>query len=193
MNKRICVFCASSDKVDRKYLEAASVLGLELVKNNYTLVYGGGARGLMGNIACAVMQAGGQAIGYIPRFMMEVEWGKTDITQLIEVEDMRERKKRLIEDVDAVIALPGGCGTLEELLEIITLKRLGKFTQPIIILNQDGFYDALNTLLEKMIDEKFMRPEHRDIWTFVSTVDEIIPAIHNAKPFTDNAIQIAAV
>lgn len=193
MEKQICVYCASSDKVDHKYFLAARALGFEMVKNNYTLVYGGGARGLMGCIAETVMENGGKVIGYIPSFMLEVEWGKTDITQLIEVGDMHERKKRLIENVDAVIALPGGCGTLEELMEVITLKRLGKFTQPIIILNQDGFYDHLIYLFDKIISENFMRAEHRDIWTVVSTVDEIIPAIYNAKKWSVDAIHTAAV
>ncbi|MDR1056869.1 MAG: TIGR00730 family Rossman fold protein [Prevotellaceae bacterium] len=191
--KRICVYCASSDKIDEKYLDAADALGKIFVDNNCTLVYGGGARGLMGHIADAVMRNGGKAIGYIPRFMLEVEWGKTNITELIEVDDMHERKKRLIENVDAVVALPGGCGTLDELMEVITLKRLGQFTKPVVILNQDGFYNALVDLFEKMIDKKFMRPEHRHIWSVVSDVEDVFPAIHNAKPWSAGAIHTAAV
>ena len=193
MEKQVCVFCASSDKSDISCIESAKTLGSELVSNNYNLVYGGGSRGLMGVIADAVMENGGKAIGYIPKFMLEVEWGKTNITELIEVEDMRERKKRMIENVSAVIALPGGCGTLEELAEVITLKRLGKFTQPIVIYNQNGFYDSLIEFFERMITDKFMRPEHRNIWTVVNTVEEIIPAIENSKPWSADAIHNAAV
>jgi len=109
------------------------------------------------------------------------------------VEDMHERKKLLIDGVDAVVALPGGCGTLEELSEVVTLKRLGKFTKPIVILNLDGFYDPLKALFEKMIEEKFMRQEHRAIYTFVDTVEEIIPAIKNAPAWDADAISFAAV
>jgi uncharacterized protein (TIGR00730 family) len=112
---------------------------------------------------------------------------------MVLVKDMRERKKQLTENVDAVVALPGGCGTLEELMEVFTLKRLGKFTKPIIVLNTDGFYSHLELLIDKMIEERFMRPEHRQIWQMVLTPEEIMPAIKSAPLWDESAIEFAAV
>lgn len=190
---KVCVYCASSSKVDPKYFKATEILAKDMAKNNITVVYGGGSHGLMGCLADTALQQGGKVVGILPRFMDKVEWGHKGLTELKLVRDMHERKKLLIKDVDAVVALPGGCGTLEELMEVITLKRLGKFTKPIVILNTDGFYDHLKALLSKMVDEHFMRTEHVDIWAFVDTPDEIIPAIENAPQWDSNAIDFAAV
>ncbi|KAB2870969.1 MAG: TIGR00730 family Rossman fold protein, partial [Bacteroidales bacterium] len=132
---KVCVYCASSNKVDEKYFKATEILAKNLAKNGITSVYGGGSNGLMGCLADTALQEGGKVIGILPHFMDKVEWGHKNLTELILVKDMHERKRLLIEGVDAVVALPGGCGTLEELMEVITLKRLGKFTKPIIILN----------------------------------------------------------
>ncbi|HPV57420.1 MAG TPA: TIGR00730 family Rossman fold protein, partial [Tenuifilaceae bacterium] len=137
---KVCVYCASSNKVDEKYFKATEILAKNLAKNGITSVYGGGSNGLMGCLADTALHEGGKVIGILPHFMDKVEWGHKNLTELILVKDMHERKRLLIEGVDAVVALPGGCGTLEELMEVITLKRLGKFTKPIIILNTDGFY-----------------------------------------------------
>jgi hypothetical protein len=125
--------------------------------------------------------------------MDKVEWGHKGIANMTLVKDMRERKKLLIKNVDAVLALPGGCGTLEELMEVYTLKRLGKFTKPIIVLNTNGFYTHLEQFIDKMIDENFMRPEHRQIWQMVQQPDEIIPAILSAPQWDSSAINFAAV
>ena len=190
---RICVYCASSSKVDKAYFDATEKLGLDMASRGITLVYGGGSNGLMGCIADTVLNNKGQAIGILPRFMDKVEWGHKGLTQLTLVKDMHERKKLLIKDIDGVVALPGGCGTLEELMEVITLKRLGKFTKPIIILNTNGFYDHLKLLLEKMIDERFMRSEHNEIWQFVNQPEEVIPAIKNSPKWDSSAIKFAAV
>lgn len=193
MPMKVCVYCASSAKVSKKYFDAAETLGVLMANNEHTLIYGGGSLGLMGKIADTMLAHGGHVKGILPRFMDEVEWGHKDISEMVLVEDMHERKKLLIDGVDAVVALPGGCGTLEELSEVVTLKRLGKFTKPIVILNLDGFYDPLKALFEKMIEEKFMRQEHRAIYTFVDTVEEIIPAIKNAPAWDADAISFAAV
>jgi hypothetical protein len=147
----------------------------------------------MGRIADTALLHKGKVIGVLPHFMDKVEWGHKNLTELILVKDMHERKRLLIEGVDAVVALPGGCGTLEELMEVITLKRLGKFTKPIVILNTDGFYDHLKALLDRMIEERFMRAEHNDIWTFVDKAEDIIPAIENAPKWDSDAINFAAV
>ncbi len=190
---RICVYCASSSKVDRAYFEATQKLAKDIAEREITLVYGGGSYGLMGCLADEVLKNKGQVIGILPRFMEKVEWGHKGLTQLTLVKDMHERKKLLIKDVDGVVALPGGCGTLEELMEVITLKRLGKFTKPIIILNTNGFYNQLKMLLEKMINEHFMRTEHCEIWQFVNQPEEVIPAIQNAPKWDSSAIKFAAV
>lgn len=193
MARRICIYCASSNKVAQKHFEATDILAESLVKQGITAVYGGGSAGLMGRLANTMLANGGKVVGVLPRFMEKVEWGHKGLTELILVEDMHERKKLLIQGVDAVVALPGGCGTLEELMEVITLKRLGKFTKPIIILNLDGFYNPLIDLLERMIEEKFMRPEHRGIWQVVATPEEILAAIQNAPEWSEDKINIAAV
>jgi len=190
---RICVYCASSSKVDKAYFDATQKLAEEFTRRGITLVYGGGSMGLMGCMADNVLKNKGTVEGILPRFMDKVEWGHKGLTKLTLVKDMHERKKLLIKDVDAVVALAGGCGTLEELMEVITLKRLGKFTKPIIILNTNGFYDHLELLLNKMIKEHFMRAEHGEIWQFVSQPEEIIPAIENAPDWDSSAIKFAAV
>lgn len=190
---KICVYCASSDKVADKYFDAAERLGYQIAQDRDVLVYGGGSKGLMGCIADAVLAGGGFVRGVLPRFMDEVEWGHTGISEMVLVEDMHERKRRLVDGVDAVVALPGGCGTLEELAEVITLKRLGKFTKPIIILNLDGFYDPLLQMLDRMVEERFMRPEHRTMYTFVDRVEDVVPAIKRAPVWGPEAIAIAAV
>jgi uncharacterized protein (TIGR00730 family) len=190
---RICVYCASSNKVDKAYFEATQKLAEDIAARGITLVYGGGSAGLMGCLANTILRNRGQVIGILPRFMDKVEWGHKGLTQLTLVKDMHERKKLLIKNIDGVVALPGGCGTLEELMEVITLKRLGKFTKPIIILNTNGFYDHLKMLLDKMIDEHFMRSEHGEIWQFVNLPEEVIPAIENAPNWDSSAIKFAAV
>lgn len=191
--KKVTVYCASSNKVNTKYFDEAEKLGAALAQNGITLIYGGGSMGLMGKMANKALENNGTVIGIMPEFMDKVEWSHKGISELILVHDMNERKQKLIEGTDAVVALPGGCGTLEELSEVITLKRLGKFLKPIIILNQDGFYDPLIALLERMIQEKFLRDEHRSIWTVVTTADEILDAIKNAPIWTEDAINYAAV
>ena len=118
---------------------------------------------------------------------MAAQWA----LQIGTVNYMHERKRLFLEEVDAVVALPGGCGTLEELLEVITLKRLGVFTRPIIIVNQDGYYDPLVTMLEKAISEKFMGEQHRDIWSVVDRVDRVLEAIAHAPPWQSDAIKRA--
>jgi len=139
------------------------------------------------------MQLDGEIIGIIPQFMMDIEWGHKNITDLILVNDMHERKKKLIENIDAIVILPGGSGTLEETLEVITLKRLGKFTKPIIFINTDGFYDGLFELFDKMIVERFMREEHRKMWKSIDQPEALINAIKDSPLWDESAINTAAV
>jgi uncharacterized protein (TIGR00730 family) len=190
---KVCVFCASSAKVDKAYFEHTQTLANLLVEAGFTIVYGGGSVGLMGCLADTALEKGGKVIGVLPRFMDKVEWGHKGLTQMLLVRDMRERKRLMIKNVDAVIALPGGCGTLEELMEVFTLKRLGKFTKPIVVLNTNGFYTHLEQLINKMIEEHFLRHEHRDIWQMVSRPEDVIPAIKSAPSWDSSAINFAVV
>ncbi len=193
MIQKVCVYCASSDKVAQAYFDGATRLGTALAQQEITVVYGGGSAGLMGRLADAALAAGGAVVGIIPHFMKEVEWQHNGLTQLVLVNDMHERKRLFLEEVDAVVALPGGCGTFEELLEVITLKRLGVFLKPIIIVNQNGYYEPMVAMLEKAIEENFMGEQHRQIWSVVDDVDQVVQAIEEAPPWHADAINSAKV
>jgi uncharacterized protein (TIGR00730 family) len=190
---RICVYCASSEQCDRAYHAAATRLGELLAEAGCTIVYGGGAVGLMGSLANGALARGGQIIGIIPRFMAEVEWQHPGIAQLEIVEDMRERKHRLLADSDAVVALPGGCGTLEELFEAITLKRLGLYFNPIVLLNTRNFYAPLQAFMSQVIGERFMNPEHAAMWSLVNAPEEVLAAICATPPWDEHARDYAVV
>jgi len=179
-NLRVCVYCASSQKCDPAYLEAAERLGRHLAGHRATLVYGGGGAGAMARLADGALSAGGTAIGILPRFMQDLEWGHQQLTELHIVEDMRERKHRMLQGADAVVALAGGCGTLEELFEAITLKRLGLYLGPIILVNTRGFYDRVVAVLENCIAEHFMHTRHGEIWTLVNEPEDVMEAIKSA-------------
>lgn len=173
----VCVYSASSTKIDKVYFEAATHLGRLLAEHHIRLVNGAGSIGLMRSVADAVLENGGEVTGVIPKFMVEQKWHHTGLTELIEVESMHERKQLMADLSDAVIALPGGCGTLEELLEIITWKQLGLYLNPIVILNTNGFFDSLLDMLERAIDENFMRRQHGDIWHVATTPGEAIELV----------------
>jgi hypothetical protein len=175
--RKVCVFCASSGKCDAAYLGAARRLGAHLARHGVTLVYGGGGAGGMKSLADGALAAGGKVIGIIPRFMYELEWGHPHLTELRVVEDMHERKRQMVEGADAIVSLPGGCGTLEELFETMTLKRVGQFLNPIILVNTRGFYDRVVAALDHCIGESFMDSRHRDMWTLVNEPEEVMAAI----------------
>lgn len=190
---RICVYCASSQECDRIYHDAATALGRLLAEAGATVVYGGGAVGLMGSLANGALAAGGDVVGIIPRFMTEVEWQHPGLASLEVVEDMRERKHRLLTGSDAVVALPGGCGTLEELFEALTLKRLGLYFNPIVLVNTNGFYAPLQQFMLRMIEQRFMNPEHAQMWTLVDSPGDVLAAIRNAPTWSDDARSHAVV
>ena len=190
---RICVYCASSAKIDEIYFEATERLAKILVNSKVQVIYGGGGHGLMGKLADTVLAQGGQIKGIMPQFMNEVEWAHKSVTDFEFTKTMHERKAKFLENIDALIALPGGTGTLEELLEAITLKRLGQFTKPIIILNTNGYYDPLIQMLERCVEEKFLRPIHAEMWTFVNQPEEVMSAINQSMEWDENAISFAAV
>ncbi len=190
--KRICVYAASSSKVHQKYLDAASQLGEVLAKNHLTTVYGGGSIGLMGALADTVLQHNGKIVGVIPQFMMELEWGNTRV-ELIVVSDMTQRKQKFLENIDAVVALPGGTGTLEELSEVISMKKLALFTKPIIIVNTDGFYNHLLAFFNRMVDDQFIHSEHLNVYSVIDSPDQLINAIESAPVWTNDTIEIAGM
>ena len=190
---RICVYCASSALAPTCFGDAAYELGSLLAKGGNTVVFGGGGIGSMGRLADGVHSANGSIEGIMPYFMKNLEWAHPDVKSIIWTKDLAERKAKLLKDADAVIALPGGCGTFEELLEVITLKRLGIFLNPIIIVNQDSFYDSLISLFERSVKECFMDERHLKIFSVVRNVSEVLEAIHNAPRWDKDAIQFATM
>lgn len=190
---RICVYAASSGQCDPEYHDAARALGGELARAGCTVVFGGGSAGSMGAVADGALAAGGEVIGILPRFMADLEWGHAGLTRLELVEDMRERKHRLLTGSDAVVALPGGCGTLEELFEAITLKRLGLYFNPIVLLNTRGFYAPLVDFMDGVIAERFMNPEHRRMWTLAERPEDVLPVIRATPPWREDAREYAVV
>ena len=170
----ITVYAASSGQVAPCYQEAAAELGRVMARRHHTLVNGAGRTGLMAATANALLAEGGRAIGIIPQFMIDQQWQHTGMTQLIVTPDMHSRKERMASMSDACIALPGGVGTLEELLEVITWKQLGIYLKPIVVLNADGYFNPLLQQLQRAVDERFMRPEHLQIWHTARTAAEAL-------------------
>lgn len=180
--KTICVYSASSDVIPAEYMDVASDLGRQMARRGYTLIYGGGAIGLMGAVARAVHDEGGTVVGVIPEFMLD--WGVAyeNSDELIVTRDMRERKATMESMSDAFIALPGGFGTLEEMLEIITLKQLGRHSKPIAFLNALGFYDCLHSTFEHMYAERFAKPEYRDLYRFSPDAADVLWYVETYQP-----------
>lgn len=195
MNKitSVCVYSASSTKIDPVYFDAARELGSLLGQTHIRLVNGAGNMGLMSAVADAALAAGGEVTGVIPRFMIEQGWHHTGLTELIEVESMHERKKKMADLSDAVIALPGGCGTLEELLEVITWKQLGIYLNPIVILNVKGYFDPLLDMLGRAVEENFMRAQHGGIWQVAHTPREALELIYTTPVWDVSIRKFAAI
>jgi len=172
MIQSVCIYCSSSTRIDAVYMEAAGQLGTILGKRNLNVINGAGSIGLMRVISDAALKAGGTVTGVIPRFMVENGWGYSELTKIIEVETMHERKQTMVDLSDAVIAMPGGYGTLEELLEIITWKQLGLYRKPVVILNTNQYFDPLLTMFRRAVDENFIHPQHALIWKVAGTPEE---------------------
>lgn len=189
----VCVYSASSTKIDEVYFNAARQLGQLLAKRRIRLINGAGSIGLMRSVADAVLENGGEVTGVIPKFMVEQGWHHTGLTKLVEVESMHERKQLMADLSDAVIALPGGCGTLEELLEIITWKQLGLYLNPIVILNTNGFFDPLLDMLTRAIDENFMRRQHGEIWHVATTPEEAVELLYTVPVWDASIRKFAAI
>ena len=193
MSQRVCVYCASSQGCDPEYHQAAHHLGEVLAEGGYTIVYGGGAVGSMGAVADGALSRGGDVIGVIPHFMVELEWAHERVTRLERVENMRIRKHKMMEDTCGVIALPGGSGTLEELFEALTLKRLGIYRQPIVLVNTRGYFDELARFLHHVVSERFMNDRHEEMWTVVDTPEQVVEALTNGPEWPENAVDFAGV
>ena len=176
--KNVCVYSASSTQIDPIYFQAADTLGRLLAQKGINLINGAGCLGLMSRISDAALATGGTVTGIIPHFMVEQNWHHKGLTHLIETETMHERKRMMADLSDGIIALPGGCGTMEELLEIITWKQLGLYLKPIVILNTNGFYNPLLEMLERAIDQHFMRRQHGTIWQVAQTPDEALQLLY---------------
>jgi uncharacterized protein (TIGR00730 family) len=191
--QRVCVYCASSERAPAIYGDAAARLGRHLAAEGLAIVYGGSSLGSMGRLAAAALEAGGKVTGVIPRFMDELEWGHRSLTKLHVVDDMHERKRLMLQLADAVVALPGGCGTLEELFEAITWKRLGLYLGPIALVNVNGFFDPCLELLARAVEERFMDVRHAAMWSAVAEPEEVAAALRSAPEWSSAARSFAAL
>ena len=181
MMKRITVFCGSSFGTEEIYKEQAALLGETLAKQNIELVYGGANVGLMGVLADGVLNKGGKVIGVLPDFLRSKEIAHQGLTELILVESMHERKTKMNDLCDGVIALPGGFGTLEELFEMLTWAQLGLHKKPIAILNINGFYDSLIQLTEVMVEKGLLKEVNQQMLLVSHTIDDLLDKMNNYK------------
>ncbi len=191
--RSVCIYCASSFVCDPRFHDEARQLGTLLASAGWAIVYGGGRSGSMGALAEGALASGGRVIGVIPKFMMDLEWGHDGLSELLIVEDMRTRKHEMLTRASAVVALPGGTGTFEELLEAMTLKRLGLFLGPIVLVNTRHYYDPLIAQLASAIDNRFMDARHQDLWTVVSGPQAVLPAIAAAPEWSATSRDFAVV
>ncbi|MCW5549770.1 MAG: TIGR00730 family Rossman fold protein [Opitutaceae bacterium] len=178
--KLLCVYCSSSDRLDPKYYAAAEELGRQLVARGWGLVYGGGKTGLMGAVARGTKSAGGRVVGVIPEFMKVRELAFDEADELVTVVTMRERKLLMETRADAFVALPGGFGTLEEIMEILTLRQINVVHKPCVFLNQDGFYDDLLRFFDRMLAESFFKPSNMGLFRVATDVPDVFAQIDAA-------------
>jgi len=191
--RRVTVYASSSNALDNSYYEAAERLGTVLGRAGLDIVYGGGGVGLMRSMADSALAAGAHVHGVIPHFLNTVEHGHKSLSRLEVVEDMRERKHRMIADSQAVVSLPGGSGTFEELFEVLTLKRLGLFLGPVILVNTNHYFDRFADFLQHSVRERFMSERHLGMWSLVEEPERVIEAMHTAPAWSEAARDFAAV
>jgi uncharacterized protein (TIGR00730 family) len=193
ITRSVCVYCASSRTSDPEYRQAAFTLGAVLAQQGIAIVYGGGAVGSMGALADGALAHGGRVVGILPRFMADLELGHKGLSELKLVEDMRSRKHLMLTGSDAVIALPGGSGTLEELFEALTLKRLGLYRRPVLLVNTRGYFAPLQALLEHAVREHFMDERHLEMWQVVDRPEEVPTVLASTPNWRADARSFAAV
>ncbi len=179
--KSLCVFCGSSPGRSERVREIARALGVELAKRDITLVFGGGRVGLMGVVTDAALEAGGKVIGVLPKFLATEEVPHDRLTELFLVDTMHQRKAMMAEKSDAFIALPGGHGTLDELIEIITWAQLGLHKKPIGVVNIDGFFDHLIKFFDRATEDGFIHPSHRGAITIADDFHTLLDAFEAPK------------
>lgn len=189
----VAIYCSSSNKVRQSYIDAARRLGELFAQAGICVIYGDGGIGLMAAAADGALSAGGEVLGVIPQFMVDAGWNNPRSTRTIVTQTMHERKATICQNADAMVALPGGIGTFEELLECLTWKQLGLHTCPVVILNTDGYYDRLLACLDYMVDEQMMRPIHREMFIVVATPEEVLPAILSAPEWDAATRRLAAI
>lgn len=180
--KSVCVFCGSSQGDKPLYRESAAHFGRRVAALGLRLVYGGGNVGLMGVVADAALRAGGEVIGIIPQALVDWELAHGGLTELVVVQSMHERKARMAEAADAFVALPGGFGTFEEFCEVLTWSQLGLHAKPCGVLNVGGFYDPLLALFDRAVQERFLRPEHRELVLADTDVDALLSRLASYTP-----------
>ncbi|MGA2943045.1 MAG: TIGR00730 family Rossman fold protein [Xanthobacteraceae bacterium] len=179
--KAICVYCGSSPGTDPAFVGAAQSFGKILAENSVRLIYGGGSIGLMGAVAEAVLEHGGDALGIIPEFLTRKERPRQLAQETIVTRDMHERKQKMFDNADAFVALPGGIGTLEELVEQMTWAQLGRHKKPILVANINGYWDPFLMLIEHMRDQKFLPETSRVDCLVANRVEEILPKLQQAS------------
>ena len=191
--KMVTVYASSSSALNPVYYDAARRLGEVLAVGGKSIIYGAGGNGLMGAVADGALGKHGKVYGVVPEFLEDLELTHRGLTGLRIVKEMRVRKQLMLEDSDAVVTLPGGSGTYEELFEALTLKRLGRWVGPIILVNTNGFYDGLLRFLNHSIDERFMGSNHLKMWSVVDEPEEVLDAIENSHEWGSDALQFANV
>ena len=172
--KIVTIYGASSSQIDIQYMKIADELGKLLAQNGINCITGGGSEGMMGAVAKGALESGGCVIGIIPQFMIDEGWGNSALSEIIVTKSMHERKQLMAEKSDACIALPGGIGTMEELMEIITWRQLSLYNKPVVIFNINGYYDPLLFMLKKAVREKFMHVTNREMWNVAYSSDEVL-------------------
>ena len=182
MISSLCVFCGSSSRVAAVYRQSAAELGTAVARHGLRLVYGGGRIGLMGVLADAALAAGGEVVGVIPEFLRDLEVVHTGLTELRVVPTMHDRKRVMFELADAFVVLPGGIGTLDETIEMLSWKQLGLHDKPLVLIDVGGFWKRLRALVDDIVAEGFARPEHAGMLTRVSSIDEALEALGHAPP-----------
>jgi len=184
--KSVALFCGSASGNNPKYAELAREFGKQLAQHGVTLYYGGGCIGLMGEAANGVMENGGKVIGVAPDFFKSGEVLAENITEMIYVKTMSERKQLLERESDAFVIFPGGYGTMDELFEVITDAQLGLHSKPVVVFNPNGYYDALLALLERFCEDGFLRPFHRGLLTSATTLDELFEQLDKYENTNDH-------
>lgn len=178
-NRYICVYGASSDNIAEEYKQAAYQLGKALAAKGWNCINGAGIAGLMRAVSDGFLDGGAKAVGIIPQFMVDNGWHYSRLSEIISTPDMHQRKQMMAQRSQCSIAMPGGCGTLEELLEIITWKQLSLYNKPIVIFNINGFFDSILQQLEHCIAQQFMKPTHKHLWFTAHNVQQIVDYIES--------------